>query len=146
MPLIFIKSVITVIMKFTYNTGTSLTKLRLFFPEVFFIINTLFPPFRETLYHRRINSLLKRRSFSRMLYLSSSSAKPHTQSAPSGSQNWKSKVASSGPSGGYGRTNSERRLVLVNLQLAPSGRAKVPVQWNFLREMLQSIRSDIYGY
>jgi hypothetical protein len=46
----FSETIITVIMKFTYIMGASITKLRLFFHTVFFIINTLFPPMRETLY------------------------------------------------------------------------------------------------
>jgi hypothetical protein len=34
--------------------GTSLTKFRLFLPKASFIINTLFPPLRETLYAGRV--------------------------------------------------------------------------------------------
>jgi hypothetical protein len=41
-------------MKLTYITGTSFTKLGLFFHKVSFIINTLFSPLRETLYASRV--------------------------------------------------------------------------------------------
>jgi hypothetical protein len=41
-------------MKFTYIMGTSCRKLGLFCHKVVFIINTVFPPLRETLYAGRI--------------------------------------------------------------------------------------------
>jgi hypothetical protein len=37
-------------MKFTYIMGTSLTKLRLFFHKVFFIVDVHFPSLRKMLY------------------------------------------------------------------------------------------------
>jgi len=41
-------------MKLTYIMGAFFTKLRLFFHKVSFIINTLFPPLRQTLYAGRV--------------------------------------------------------------------------------------------
>jgi hypothetical protein len=46
-------------MKFAYNMGTSFTKLRLFFHNVSFIIDTLFPPLHEMLYGGHVNPLAK---------------------------------------------------------------------------------------
>ena len=41
-------------MKCTYTTSTSFTELILFFHKVSFVINTLFPLVRETLYAGRV--------------------------------------------------------------------------------------------
>lgn len=50
----FSESMISVAIKFTYGMGTSLTKLRLFFHKVSFIINTLSPLLHEMLYAGRM--------------------------------------------------------------------------------------------
>ena len=65
---------IPVVIKFTYITGASFTKLRLFFHKVSSIINTLFPPLRETLYACRAKLSAERQSFSRAPCFSSSSS------------------------------------------------------------------------
>jgi hypothetical protein len=41
-------------MKFTYVMGTSFTYLRLSFHKVSVVINSLFPPLRDTLYAGRV--------------------------------------------------------------------------------------------
>lgn len=46
----FSETITTVVIKFTFNVGTSFSRLWLFFYQVFFIINTLFRPLLETLY------------------------------------------------------------------------------------------------
>ena len=60
--------------KFTYIMCSSFTKLRLFFHKVFSIINTLFPPLRETLYAGRAKLSDERRSSSRAPRFSPSSS------------------------------------------------------------------------
>lgn len=53
--ILFFRTIITIIMKFTYIMGTSFMKLRLFFHKVSsFTVNKLFPPLRETLYASHI--------------------------------------------------------------------------------------------
>jgi hypothetical protein len=61
MPLIFFVSdtIVTTVIKFAYIMGTSLTKLRLFFHKVSFVIDTIFPPLHEMLYDRSPKTLLK---------------------------------------------------------------------------------------
>ena len=59
---------------YTYITGTTFTKFRLFFHKIF-IINIIFPTLRETLYTGSENSLLKRRSSFRTLCCSLLSSK-----------------------------------------------------------------------
>lgn len=46
----FFEAVTIIIMKFEYIIGKFFTKLGLFSHKVVFIINTLLPPLRETLY------------------------------------------------------------------------------------------------
>jgi hypothetical protein len=60
--------------KFTYIMCSSFTKLRLFFHKVSSIINTLFPPLRETLYAGRAKLSAERRSSSRAPCFSPSSS------------------------------------------------------------------------
>jgi len=55
MPLFFFsETTIAFIMKSIYIAHTSFIKLRLFFHKMSFIIKTLFPPLRETLYASRV--------------------------------------------------------------------------------------------
>ena len=49
-PPVFSQKLITIIMKFTYIMGAFLTKFKLLFHQVSFIINTLFPPLHQMLY------------------------------------------------------------------------------------------------
>jgi hypothetical protein len=46
----FSETITIIVIKFTFNLGTSFTRLCLFFYQVFFIIDTLFRPLLETLY------------------------------------------------------------------------------------------------
>jgi hypothetical protein len=79
MSLIFFSELITaIVMQFTHFTGTSFTKLKLFLHQVSFIINTLFPLMRETLYAGRVKlSADASELFTQMCFSSSSSAKRH---------------------------------------------------------------------
>jgi hypothetical protein len=52
-PIFFSETIITIIMKFMHNMGTSFKNLRLFFHKFFLIFNKLFP-LCEMLYEGRI--------------------------------------------------------------------------------------------
>lgn len=60
------ETIITIIMKFTRIMDTSYKMMRLFFHQVSFIINTLFPPLRQTLYAaaicRRVGALRRQQT------------------------------------------------------------------------------------
>jgi hypothetical protein len=50
MPNFFLETIISIVMKFTYFTRKSSTAWRLFFHNIFFIINTHIQPLHEMLY------------------------------------------------------------------------------------------------
>jgi hypothetical protein len=69
--------------------GTSSTKLRLFVHKVSFIINTHFPPLRQTPYAGRVKLFAEASKLSRTLcFSSSSSVKRRPRSAPSRGQKY----------------------------------------------------------
>ena len=56
-PIFFSETVIRIIIKLSYIMGASFTKLHLFLHKTSFIINTLFPTLRDTLYACHIKLL-----------------------------------------------------------------------------------------
>jgi len=57
LPIFFSETLFTVIIKLSYIMATTFTNLRLFLHKVSFIINTLFPTLRDTLFDPHIKLL-----------------------------------------------------------------------------------------
>jgi hypothetical protein len=74
-PIFSSETTSTSTVEFTYISGRSFTELRLLFHKVSFIINTVFPPFCETLHAGRVKPFADASELSRSLWYRASSPK-----------------------------------------------------------------------